>query len=405
MRATPSHAAAIWALGLTQIVGYGTLYYSFSILAQPIATEFDVPVAWIYGAISLALLAGGLISPFAGTLADRHGAGRVLALGSVAAAAALALCGLAGDTLSFLGGLVLVELASAFVLYATAFAYLAQTAGVAAQRSIAYLTLIAGFASTLFWPLTSLLLTTLDWHQVYFVFAALNLGLCLPLHLWLGRRGRLHRAAAVTAAEDTAPPAAGEAPPGVFVLMVLGFSLAGFVSAAALFHVVPLLSLVGLGSAGVLVGALFGPAQVLGRVLNMAFGRNLPAASLSVISALMMPLGLVVLALTVPSLPGAILFAVLFGFGTGLFSIVSGTLPLAIFGKHGYGRRLGWISLGRLALSALAPFAFAVGLTALGPAPAIWLLALAGLACLAVFIEIRRRTRLRVVGLRSPIPR
>src|SRR5690606_37252207 len=110
---------------------------------------------WVYGCISLALLAGGLISPWAGGLADRHGAGRVMSLGSIGAATALAICGLAGNMFMFLAGMILVELASAFVLYSTAFAFLAQTTGSRAQRSITYLTLIAGFASTIFWPLTS----------------------------------------------------------------------------------------------------------------------------------------------------------------------------------------------------------------------------------------------------------
>lgn len=173
MADTQSNAGAIWALGITQIIGYGTLYYSFSILAPNVAGDLQVPVEWIYGCISLALLAGGLVSPWAGGLADRVGAGKVMSIGSIGAAAALATCGLAGSAMAFLAGVILVELASAFVLYSTAFAFLAQTTGSRAQRSITYLTLIAGFASTIFWPLTTWLLQATDWHQVYFLFAGL----------------------------------------------------------------------------------------------------------------------------------------------------------------------------------------------------------------------------------------
>ena len=90
-----SNAGAIWALGATQIIGYGTLYYSFSILAPSIAAEFAIGVEWIYGFMSLALLAGGIIAPYAGALADKHGAARVLSLGSIGAAIALTTCGLA----------------------------------------------------------------------------------------------------------------------------------------------------------------------------------------------------------------------------------------------------------------------------------------------------------------------
>ncbi|WEJ56719.1 arsenite efflux MFS transporter ArsK [Devosia sp. FJ2-5-3] len=387
-----SNAGAICALGVTQIVGYGTLYYSFSILAPGIAGEFELGVEWIYGFMSLALLAGGVISPYAGGLADTHGAAKVLSFGSVGAAVALAICGLANNAAFFLAGVVLIELASAFVLYATAFALLAQATGQRAQRSITYLTLIAGFASTIFWPLTTWLLEGLDWHQVYFLFAALNLVVCLPLHLWLTRFARIAATRPVEAA--TAEPVAIAGGDFVFLLVVVGFSLAGFVSAAILFHVVPMLGMLGLGASGVFVATLFGPAQVASRLINMTFGKELSAPILAVVSAMMMPLALVVLAISAPSIPGAMAFAVVFGLGTGLFSIVSGTLPLALFGRSGFGKRLGWISLGRLCLSAVAPVAFSVALGGLGPKPSLWWLAIAGTVCVAVFAEVWRRAKL-----------
>lgn len=390
---TQSNAGAIWALGITQIIGYGTLYYSFSILAPGIAEEFGLAVEWIYGSISLALLAGGLISPYAGALADRHGAARILSVGSAAAALSLVVCGLSINVSMFLAGLVLVELASALVLYSTAFALLAQATGPAAQRNITYLTLIAGFASTIFWPLTTWMLQRLDWHQVYFAFAGLHVLVCLPLHFWLTRFARI---AARRPVEEAVPSSeAGAAGSFTFVLVVLGFSLAGFVSAATLFHIVPMLGMLGLGGSGVLVATLFGPAQVASRLVNMAFGKDLPASVLAVISAMLMPAALTVLALTAPQIGGAIAFAIIFGLGSGLFSIVSGTLPLALFGTAGFGKRLGWISLGRLGVSAVAPFALSVALGAIGPKPSVWILAGAGLACVAVFTEIWRRARTR----------
>lgn len=78
----------VWLLGLTQIIGYGTLYYGFAILVPDISAEFGWPVAWVYGALSLALLAGGIVAPFAGNRIDRHDAAKVIAFGSVGGAAA-----------------------------------------------------------------------------------------------------------------------------------------------------------------------------------------------------------------------------------------------------------------------------------------------------------------------------
>lgn len=160
------------------------------------------------------------------------------------------------------------------MLYSTAFALLAQTTGPEAQRSITYLTLIAGFASTIFWPLTSWMLREMDWHQIYFVFAGLHVVVCLPLHLWLTRFARIaaQRPTAENAAQ--AMEASGDSN-FTFVLVVIGFSLAGFVSAATLFHIVPMLGMLGLGGSAVLVATLFGPAQVASRLVNMAFGKDL----------------------------------------------------------------------------------------------------------------------------------
>lgn len=180
-------AGAIWALGATQVIGYGTLYYAFSVMAPLIGAEFGWSPEWVFGALTVALLAGGLLAPVAGHLVDRYGAVRTMTAGSVVSAVMLAAAGLATNGFAFAAALIGMEIASTLVLYATAFAAIVQLGGKGAQRSITHLTLIAGFASTLFWPLTALLLTWMDWHAVYFVFAALNLFVCAPLHLSLGK--------------------------------------------------------------------------------------------------------------------------------------------------------------------------------------------------------------------------
>lgn len=380
-------------LGLTQIIGYGTLYYSFSILAAGMAVDIGWSQDAVYGAFSAALLAGALIGPRCGRWVDRHGAGRIMALGSVAAAAALVACAVAPGPLGLALGLVAIQLAASFVLYEVAFPALVQVVGFGAQRSITHLTLIAGFASTLFWPATAALQDHLTWREVYLVFAALHLLLCLPVHLWLRSLARAAVPAAFAAAAATAPEdAQGQHQDRrtLLVLTVTGFSCAGFVSSAVLVHMVPLLGALGLGAGSLLVGSLFGPAQVLSRFLTMTAGRRTRPVGLAIVSAGLPPLALGLLLLGAPALAAAIGFAILFGLGSGLNSIVRGTVPLALFGRAGYAERLGWISSVVHIVSALAPFLFAAMLERLGPAPTLWLtLGLGGLAGL-VFLEIRR---------------
>lgn len=388
--------AAIVSLGLTQIIGYGTLYYSFSILAPDMARDFGWSVDWVFGLLSASLFVSGLVAPFAGRLMDRFGAGRVMTLGSLAAALSLVICAVAPHRGVFIAGLLLTELSSNLVQYGAAFALLVEIRPREAKRSITYLTLIAGFASTIFWPVTTVLHAHLSWQQVYLVFAALNLVLCLPLHAWLSLYGRGGRRADESAS-GSAQVVTGLLPAAYrqqgFALMLIGMGLLSFVNTALLFHMVPVLTGLGLGGTAVLVATLFGPAQVLSRFTNMIFGKNLGALQLAVLTAVFAPLGILVLTLTYPFVPGAMLFAIVFGFGSGLSSIVFGTLPLALFGSEGYGARQGQLTLVRLAASALSPFGLAVILERTGPDMVLWSLIGLGLVALMFFLALARLGR------------
>jgi MFS family permease len=381
----------ILALGLTQNIGYGTLYYSFSILAPSMARDFSWSNEWIFGALSVALLIGGLTAPWTGRGIDRFGAGRILTIGSILAALALTACAFSPGKTVFVVALIAVQISSNLVQYGAAFALLVQIRPRTAQRSITYLTLLAGFASTIFWPITSALDAHMSWQNVYLIYAALNLFVCLPIHAWLS--GGL----AQTRKSDTAKTeraVAGSLAPSArmtgFLLMVTGFALQSFVNAALLAHMVPMLSAIGLGGVAVTVGALFGPSQVLSRFVNMVFGRDLSQLILALISAVLMPGAVPLLTLTAPSLPGALAFAVLFGLGSGLNSIVQGTLSLALFGSDGYGQRQGQVLAVRLVVSSAAPFAMAFMMENIGVPAALMSTAALGCISIVAFLGIGR---------------
>lgn len=388
--------AGLIGLGATQIAGYGTLYYAFSVLVPDVAREFQMPERWVFGAFSVALLAGSLAAPFSGRLADRYGAGRVMTVGSAGAALSLVATALAPGALAFAAALCLMQVVSSAVLYATAFTAIVQAGGAKAQRSIVHLTLIAGFASSIFWPLTSWLHGFLSWREVYLVFAALNALLCVPIHFGIaGLTGH-----ALAARKGQAAPEAGHAPPGnrlIFVLMLAGFAIEGYALSAMLVHMVPLTQALGLGGAGLLVASLFGPSQVASRFINLVFGQGLSQAWLAVIAAVLMPVGIVILLLTTPSLAGAVVFAVCMGLGSGLTSIVGGTLPLELFGRKGYGRLMGWSTSAKQIASAVAPFGMSFAMEAVGVKPALLIVVAAGLsgtlALVAIPLLVRRAGR------------
>ena len=401
-------AGAIWGLGLTQIIGYGTLYYSFSILAPAMAKDFGLSEDWVFAALSASLFAGSLFAPIAGRWADRFGAGPIMTVGSVAAAIALALCAAAPGLTTFVLALLAMELSSSFVLYSAAFVVIVQIGAPRPQRSITHLTLIAGFASTLFWPLTSALHDYLTWREVYLVYAALNLGLCLPVHAWLMRLSRRNKEVPRQVDEIT-PVVVKQArnsnqrhQQGVFLLMLAGFAIEGFVLSAIWIHMVPLTAALGLGTTGLVVSVLFGPAQVASRLTNMLFGGQLPQTHLAVLAASLLAAGLCTLLLTTPWVPGAFLFVILFGLGSGLTSIVGGTLPLELFGRYGYGSRLGWVSAARQITSAFAPLAFALMMSRTSVTSALWILAVTSSGGVVAFLAIALVTQRGSYERRSP---
>ena len=387
----------VFGLGLTQIIGYGTLYYSFSILAPDMAADFGWPVEVIFGIFSASLLAGGLVAPRVGRWMDRYGASRVMAIGSAAASVILIISASAFNPVTYVAGIVAIEVVSALVLYNAAFATLVQITPGNAQRNITHLTLIAGFASTIFWPVTVELHQHLSWRAVYLIFAALNLAICLPVHLWITQLARQ----AASAESANRPAHTGAADGAViakhrrraFLLTATGFALQGFALAALLFHMVPLLGAVGLGASAVLVGTLFGPAQVLSRFTNMLMGQNISPLALAILSAVFIICGASVLIISSDWIAGAVLFALFVGLGSGLASIVQGSLPLFLFGASGYGEMLGKLAAVRLAVSAAAPFVFAVLIEQGGAWVALTSVVVLGAGAVVAFTAIGRWPR------------
>ena len=387
-----SLALVVWGLGVSQIVGFGTLYYAFGILAPDMARDFGWTIEWIYAALSAALLAGSFAAPVSGRRFDRHGAAAVMSVGSVASALALAVTAASPSPALFLLGLIAIQAASCLVQYNAAFAVLVQVAPRRAGRTITLLTLIAGFASTLFWPLTVWLHEIYDWRTVYFAYAALNLVICLPIHLALTRLARRVSLPASTGAAAEHLP--GSIDPAqrrlALILLTAAFSLMGFVFSALLIHMVPMLMSLGLGAMAVAVGAAFGPSQFAARLINMVFGARLKPAILAVIAAAALPASLVVLLGASPWPPGAFVFALLLGIGSGLNSIVQGTLPLWMFGDANYGALLGRITAARLVVSSMAPFVFSWLDVTFGVATALSLTAFLGAAAVLAFAAIAR---------------
>jgi MFS family permease len=393
-------ARLIPALGIAQIISWGTLFYAIAVLADAMRTELGISATWLFGAFTVGLLISGLASPAVGGLVDAKGGRFVLSWGSVIGAVALATIALADGVVILFIGWALAGVAMAACLYDPAFATLHQLTGAAYRRAVTALTLFGGFASTVFWPVSQWLLDGVGWRTTLWTYAALHLMVCLPLHAWFvpARAGTATLEDAITGATDATPGAEPSYPPGstVYYALAGAFAAAAFLSATLSAHLIALLKAAGLTARdAVLVSALIGPMQVAGRIAEFAFARRLSPLHAGALAFVLMAAGLACLALVDGLSAMAFAFAVLYGWSNGVMTIVRGTVPAALFGRRNYGALLGRLALPAFIAKALAPVAFTLVLAAsLRRESALWsLVAVAVLALLAYQLAVRRRRR------------
>lgn len=386
----------IAALGASQIIGYGALYYAYAVLAPGIAVELDVTEANLFAVFSIGLLIGAFTAPGFGRRLDRHGAPIVMATGSAVIAVLLAAVSAAPNFWVFAVLVILIEVISFTVLYDAAFATLARYAPHNTRNAITQLTLVAGFASTIFWPLTGWLAEMVGWRGTYLVFAGLNLGLALPLHLWISLRpvpGLSQHPTDGEIAVQARYRLTGASARRAFWLVGVGFALSGMVISAVSVHMVPILLARQMGDMAYLVAMMMGPAQVLIRIVDATLWRHLHPVAVALVAATALPLAVVALLVPGPAIVTGLGFAVLLGTGGGLSSIVRGAVPVALFGPDGLGLRLGRLAALRNLLGASAPFAFVLAGTHLGLRPTLYLTAACGFAGLLVMAALWQEVR------------
>ncbi|MEK9281027.1 MFS transporter [Bradyrhizobium sp. ISRA442] len=294
------------ALGGAGIVSYGTLYYCVAAIAKEASRDLAVTEGWILGCFSFALLASALMSLVAGRLMDRYGAGKTMKVASFVGAASLGIVATSWNAVVFAIALFGMQLASAFLFYEAAFVFLVQRDAVDAKRQMADLTLIVGFSSALCWPLTSLLLTSICWRQVCWIYGSCNVLLAMPLIQLAGKSSpRLGDQSTACGSQDQSSSKLMD-----LVLMTVGFSLTTFAFLALLSRMIPILSSIGLDlQERALVSMLFGPSQLAVRLFAGSFSERISPIKL-----------------TIHSLIAIVIFIAFVGCSSGLNSICRGEI-------------------------------------------------------------------------------
>jgi predicted MFS family arabinose efflux permease len=347
-----SKLGVIAVLGTTQTLAWASTYYLPAILADRISDELGMTSSWFFAAFSGSLVVAAMVGPRVGRTVDAVGGREVLAASNVIIAIGLAALAFAYSQPMLWFAWLVLGLGMGVGLYDTAFAALGRIYGTDARSAITGITLVAGFASTVGWPLTAWGATELGWRETCLAWSAANLLLGLPLNYFL-----LPKPTDVAAARQS------EGKPHVpigrtMIILGLAFAASWMVVAAMAVHLPRLLEAAGATSVqAVAAGALIGPAQVGARLLEASVLKHFHPMVSARLSVALHPIGAAVLALFgAAAAPGA--FAVLHGAGSGILTIARGTVPLAMFGPENYGYRLGLLGAPSRVAMAAAPLLF-----------------------------------------------
>lgn len=340
-------------LGTTQTLAWASSYYLAAVLGDVIARDTGVSTQWFFAAFSASLLISAFLGPRVGRRIDAVGGNGVLAASNVTFATGLVLMALARGPVLLCLAWAALGLGMAMGLYDAAFATLGRIYGKDARKPITGITLIAGFASTVGWPLTAWGIAALGWRETCLAWAAVHLLFGLPMNLFLLPRPKISPTDKRT--QDQPVPI-----DRAMVLLATAFAMAWVVTAGMAAHFPRILEAAGATTTeAIAASALIGPAQVAARVFEasvLARFHPLVSARLAMITH---PIGALVVALAGGGFIASA-FAILHGLGNGIVTIARGTVPLALFGPRNYGYRLGIIGAPARVLQAGAPLVFAL---------------------------------------------
>ena len=345
-----------------------------------------VSLAWAVAGLSVGLLVAGLVSPHMGRAVAWRGGRSVLAGSTVLLAAGLLGIASSHSIAFYLLGWAVMGLGMGAGLYDAAFATLGRHLGSASRQPIAALTVIAGFSSTITWPLSTLLFEAVGWRGACLAYAAIEIALCLPLYL-------VFAPGAAAPAQAPKPCAghirsSGPPPAGTFCVLAATFTLISAITAIMSVNLIAIVTALGIElNAAVALATLLGPAQVLARLAEMAFGRCYQPAFTLVLATGGVAAGIgILLAGQVAVLPAILLY----GGGIGVAWVARGTVPMAIFGPEAYAVQVGRLARPALIAQAIAPTVGAFAMHQWGIGTTLAILTAAALSAFTLSLALIR---------------
>jgi MFS family permease len=392
--ATPgwtSRSMVVAALGLLQILAWGSTFYLLAVLAKPITAETNWPYDRVMAGLALGLLTAGAVSPAVGRTIARSGGRGVLACGALLIAFGLVLVGVAHHYAVYLAGWLVIGVGMAAGLYDAAFATLGWLYGRSARSAITAVTLYGGFASTVCWPFSAFLVEHFGWRGACLTYAGIYVCAGLPIYIMALPAARPEHPSEVSVAADASVTLLRREQI-VFALLATVLTIAAAILSLMGSQLVTLLQAAGLSlSQAVALGMIIGPAAVGARSIEMLAGPHYHPIWTMVASVTLVCCGVSLFFLG----SGAFAFAIgLYAAGNGIGSIAKGTLPMVLFGPTRYPVLIGKLALPILCAMSLAPYIGALTFQLGGVRAALTLLnglAITNVALIIILFWLTRR--------------
>lgn len=364
------HGPLLCGLVLTRLIGWGTTFYSPSVLVQALDRELKLNAEVVFGGITILLVTGALVAPAIGRILDREGTRRSMCVGAIICALGFVALAMVQGPISYLASWLVIGLGHAMSLANVGNVAVAQLMGERTRRVIGLMMLVTGLASSLFWPLTAILMDAFGWRATVLSFAAMQIVIVLPIYAAVPR----FRGHPGPVGPDPAPASTSEVgrvgPEQrrlAFWLTALAFSASGLVSWGLPLHLITLFQEGGLTQAeAVWIATLGGPATIAARAIDATLGERLPVERVALFGLLLGPLCCLMLPLLPMGLAAAGTFVVLLNAALGVISVARATLPLSLFGRRGFAVMLGQLTVPQNITFAAAPLLFAVLIERLG---------------------------------------
>jgi len=384
---------AVAGLGFTQIVGWGTTFLMPSVLGRHIQDDLHMPSELVFAGITVLFAVGAVLAPRIGRRIDRTGPRLLMTAGSIVYGLSLLTTALSQGPVVYLLSWAGMGVASTLALSVPSSIAMAQIAGSRARQGISMLTIIGGFASTAFWPLSGALDALVGWRGTLLIYAAVHLFACAPIHFFM-----LPKAAPVLPLGTASASTAGGLPPELraraYRLLSVSLCFGAFVFTGMIVYMIEVLRALGHSPASaVFLGSMIGPAQVGIRAFELLFGHRYSIMTSAVFGSALLPFCLALAMAAGGNFGAALVCMLAYGMSNGLKAVQRATLPLALFGRGQFGAYMGRLALPQGIVSATAPIVLATVLDRFGALGVLGINLVLGTISLVAVVMLARMSR------------